>query len=311
MWWGLDPSDNIGILHRRTPTRFIDKLKNRLLWWPTKRAYLNATKISESEIDQFVHEINAQNTKWLQGYCSALESVADYIIRNSIRIHSLKLVWCTSSPLSNIVRKKMETAFHCSVMDQYGCCEMWNIAMQKPGESCLTLCNDFVHVDVVDEKGFACGQGEKGDILITDLNSFAFPLIRYRLGDKGSIFKTAKESHDGYPKLSFVEGRITDSIYLPDGTHIDGAYLTTICDAYPDVIDSFQIYQDEDYSVELRLILKPCVTDNNQSVKDIVSAFRKKLGSVVPFSYTILDNIPGDNGKKRYIISKIALSKQR
>ena len=310
-WWGLDPSDNVGILHRRTPTSFVGNLKNRLLWWPTQRAYLNATKISNKNIIDFIKEIKRRKIVWIQGYCSALEQVSDFICDNNIYIPNVKMVWSTSSPLSKTVRVKIETAFHCQVMDQYGCCELWNIAMQKPNEPYLTICSDFVHVDVVRDDGSVCGKEEYGDILITDLNTFGFPLIKYRLGDKGSISLTALESHDRFPKLNFVKGRITDSIYLQNNDRIDGAYLTTICDKYPEIIDSFQIYQKLDFSVQLKLVLKKDVSPENPSIQNIINRLREKLGDSIPFSYIILDEIKGDRGKKRYIISEIALERQK
>ncbi|MBP5366425.1 MAG: phenylacetate--CoA ligase family protein [Bacteroidales bacterium] len=309
-WWGIDPSANVGILHRRTPTTFFAKMKNRLLWWPTRRSYLNASKITEQNIVDFIDDIKRQKTVWLQGYCSALENVADYIIKKQIIIDTLKMVWCTSSPLLPLVRKKLEKAFNCSIMDQYGCCEMWNIAIQKPEEPKMTVCNDFVHVDIVDANNMSCDKDELGDILITDLNSFAYPLIKYRLGDKSSYIEFAEDSEDGYPKIDFVRGRITDSVHLGDGTKIDGAYLTTICDNYYDLISSYQIYQKKDYSVELRIVLKDGVDMNDSRIYDITNSLRSQLGKTIPFSSEIVDSIPDDRGKKRYIISEIALSKQ-
>ena len=311
-WWGIDPSANTGILHRRTPVTFLAKLKNRLMWWPTKRAYLNASTICETDIVKFINDIKRQHTVWLQGYCSSLECVADYIIAHNIEIDILKMVWSTSSPLSQTVRIKLENAFRCKVMDQYGCCEMWNVAIQKPNEPYLTICNDFVHVDVVREDNTSCAKGEVGDILITDLNSFGFPLIKYRLGDKSSIAETCASSADGYPKMNFVKGRITDSIILPGNKgRIDGAFLTTICDQHPTHVDSFQIYQKQDYSVSLKLVLKPNISKEDKVIVSIINSLRERLGSDVSFTSEVVDSIPGDRGKKRYIISEVALNQQK
>lgn len=310
-WWGINPSDNVGILHRRTPVTTIGKLKNRLLWWPTKRAYFNASVINENQIDNFIDELLNQKTVWLQGYCSALEVVADYVLANDIQIPTLKMVWSTSSPLSYLTRNKFERAFNCDVMDQYGCCEMWNIALQKRGEPYLTICSDYVHVDIVQDDGTPCAVGEIGEVLITDLFSHPFPLIRYRLGDKSAIVTTADKSADGYEKMSFVKGRITDSLIMPSGARIDGAYLTTICDNYCDYIDSFQIHQTEDYSVTLKLKLKPGITKDSPAVKSVVNDLRSKIRGEVEFKVQFLDCIHGDGGKKRYVISDVALMKER
>lgn len=306
-WWEINPSDNVGILHRRTPVTTLGKLKNRLLWWPTKRAYFNASVINDNQIENFINDLIKQKTVWLQGYCSALETVADYLLTNGIQINTLKMVWSTSSPLSYLTRKKFERAFNCDVMDQYGCCEMWNIALQKKGEPYLTICSDYVHVDIVHDDGTPCATGETGDVLITDLFSHPFPLIRYRLGDRASVAMTADNSADGYEKLSFVKGRITDSLIMPSGARIDGAYLTTICDNYCDYIDSFQIHQSEDYNVTLKLKLKNGIIKDVPAVNSIINDLRSMICGEVDLKVQFLDCIHGDAGKKRYVISDVAL----
>ena len=122
------------------------------------------------------------------------------------------MIWWTSAPLTPLVRRKIESAYNCLVMNQYGCNEMWNIAIQKKNEPYLTVCSDFVHVDTVDSHGKQTDKEITGDILITDLKCKAFPLIKYRLGDRGSFAMGGLDSKDGYPKLNFVEGRISDNI---------------------------------------------------------------------------------------------------
>lgn len=148
-WWGVSPAANEGIIHRRVPVTFRQKLFNRILWWPTRRAYLSATRITQNSMAVFIAEVKSKHIEWLVGYCGSLELLADYVLQNDIKIECIKLVWSTSSPLTKIARGKIERAFHCRVMDQYGCCEMGHIAIQRPGEDCLTINSDYVWVDIV------------------------------------------------------------------------------------------------------------------------------------------------------------------
>lgn len=309
MWWGLSPAANMAKLHRKAADNFKAKLKNRLMWWPTKRAYLNnAVLLDDVRLANFIDELKSMKIEWLQGYCSTLETVADYIINNDIVIDTVKMVWCTSSPLTSLIRAKLEQAFRCKIMDQYGCNEMWNIAIQRKDEPYLTVCNDYVHVDTVREDCSQTEINEIGDILITDLNSLAYPLIKYRLGDKGSFALSATESKDGYPKLNFVKGRISDTFIFPDGTKVDGVYLTAICDCCPDIVSSYQVYQKADYSIVLRLVLKKGVNQTAPEVNDVFQSLIKTIKGKVACELEIMDRIPTYNGKKRYIISEIALS---
>ena len=83
-YYGIKPYMNEGIVHRNVPTTIVAKLKNRLMWWPTRRAYLNATSIRTENIQNFVDEIKSKKIKWVVGYCGALEQVADYVLNKQM-----------------------------------------------------------------------------------------------------------------------------------------------------------------------------------------------------------------------------------
>lgn len=309
-WWGLSPANNEAIMHRRVPTTFMQKLMNRLMWWPTKRAYLSATAISDADITHFLADMKRNKIEWIVGYCASIEYVADYVLRNNIIVDGIKLVWSTSSPLTKIVRQKIECAFNCKVMDQYGCCEMGNIAIQKPNEDYLTINADYVHVDIVaDGDNIVTDDKEYGDVLITDLNTFEFPLIKYRLGDKSRLVKTMEESKDGFPKLEFVQGRISDAIWLPNGTYVDGAFLTTICDNYSDYIACYQIHQLMDHTIDVSFIPKMGAEGTDAIISKIVSDFVKLTSNQVEIRSEVVDSIPDFAGKRKFIISEISLAK--
>lgn len=308
-WYGVSPAMNEGIVHRRVPEKFLERLLNRVLWWPTKRAYLCATHVTPKSVKYFVDEIKRYNIEWLVGYCGSLEYIADYILKEKIELYNVKLIWSTSSPLTKIVRKKLETAFHCAIMDQYGCCEMGNIAIQKPNENFLTVNSDYVHIDIINGGIDVTNKHKYGDICITDLNTMEFPLIKYRLGDRSRIVKTMLESKDGFPKLEFVQGRISDMIYLPDNTYLDGSYLTTICDNYSEQISCYQIHQYANFDITFVVVLKRQNTQSMYVIQEIKQVLESLVKYQVRIEVRIVDKIEDFAGKRKFIISEIALSK--
>lgn len=308
-WYGVAPWMNEAIVHRRVPVRFVEKLINQAMWWPTKRAYLSATKITDEELSRFTNEINSKKIRWVVGYCGSLEYVADYILKHKIDISTVKLVWSTSSPLTKIVREKLEKAFGCSVMDQYGCCEMGNIAVQKINENCLTVNNDYVWVDIVDADGKSVKKQELGDVCITDLNTFDFPLIKYRLGDRSRLLEDCMESADGFQKIAFVQGRTSDMIYLPNGDVLDGSFLTTICDNYSAYISCYQIYQSSDYNITFKVVPKGVGQSYIDIINKIVKDFQSLVKNATEIKIIVADSIDDFAGKRKFIISDVALSK--
>ena len=306
-WWGVSPADNTGITHRRVPRGLKALLANRLLWWPTKRIYISATSMSDCEVKKFVEDINRKRIVWLTGYVGALETIANYIIKNDVTISTLRLVWSTSAPLSKSVREKLERAFRCRVMNQYGSCEVSNIAQQCPHSEHLHINCDFVHVDIVDENGAALCD-EEGDILVTDLSNYVFPLIRYRLGDRGCLVQEQCSCGVSLPLMKNVKGRISDAVYTPSGVYVDGNYLTTIFDNYSEVIEQFQVRQFDDYSITIYVRKNP-----NADISAVLEKIRTQITAdvkgEVPVRMELVDEIKHDRGKIRYILSDVALSK--
>lgn len=305
-WWGLSPYDNHGIVNRSVITKKWQKFLNMLIWWPTKRIFLNASSVTEKNLSDFVNLLEKKKIKFLVGYCGSLEKIADYILENNIKIKSTELVWSTTSPLTDSVRKKIEKAFSCKVMDQYGSIEVFHIAVQKPNENFLTVNDDYVHVDIVNSLNESLNEtGEMGDVLVTDLHSFKFPIIKYRLGDRSRVLQPMENSSDGFTKIDFVKGRISDRISFQDGSYLDGAFLTTICDGYEDVIDSYQVYQDKSFKIWFKLVLVNSISSENVRVQIVINNFTNLVNKRSKIEIVFVDHIPDDRGKRRFIISEL------
>ncbi|MGH3938358.1 MAG: phenylacetate--CoA ligase family protein [Pseudonocardiaceae bacterium] len=71
------------------------------------------------------------------------------------------------------------------------------------------ICEDYNLIEVVDQDGNTVPEGERGDLLITSMQKFEGPLIRYRIGDCGRIFQ-----HDC---ACGVSGRILEYTGRSDG----------------------------------------------------------------------------------------------
>ena len=93
----------------------------------------------------------------------------------------------------------------------------------------MHISSDRIYLEVVDDNNQPVPDGCAGRILITDLTNTAMPIIRYEIGDIGTISKqrTCKGGR-GLPKLESIQGRITDYIVSSDGKYVSGTALTTV-----------------------------------------------------------------------------------
>ena len=74
-----------------------------------------------------------------------------------------------------------------------------------------------VHEAVDGEEGISLFNIKEPDIVITDLTNRVFPLIRYRLGDRGALLEERCACGNPLPRMMPPDGRTTDLIRLPSG----------------------------------------------------------------------------------------------
>jgi phenylacetate-CoA ligase len=218
------------------------------------------------------------------------------------RIESLKAVWTSSAPLTQGKRQFLENVFGCPVYTQYGSCEFYWIASECSHQSGLHIASDIRHVDVVDDdKAVPCGCF--GDLVVTDLLNMAFPLIKYRIGDRGRLLKRRCSCGLPFPMMDYVKGRISDAIITPAGNVIPGEFWTTIFDDYTSIVKSFQVHQSKNRAITIRY--EPYVDQScAQMIVEVRAHLMAKMGegAVIEFVQTIVD--VNDNGKTRFVVSE-------
>src|SRR5690606_15966560 len=67
--------------------------------------------------------------------------------------------------------------------------------------------------------------GQPGKVVVTDLNNFAMPLIRYCVEDVGVPSDRVCGCGRGLPLMERLEGRVADFLIVPDGGRIAGISL--------------------------------------------------------------------------------------
>jgi phenylacetate-CoA ligase len=167
----------------------------------------------------------------------------------------------------------------------------------------LHIASDIRHVDVV-EGNRPVAKGEYGDLIITDLLNRKFPLIRYRIGDRGRLLDRRCSCGAPFPLMDYVKGRISDAIVLPSGDRIPGEYWTTIFDDYTDEVKAFQVHQAKDLSITVRYEPNRYV-DCSGLVSKVRAKLFKKLGHGAVLEFVETDVDTNDNGKTRFVVSEV------
>ncbi len=94
--------------------------------------------------------------------------------------------------------------------------EVGVVALQCPQAPVLHVSSEHVVVEVLDDDGAPCEPGRVGRVVVTDLQNFATPLVRYEVGD----FAVAGEAcacGRTLPVLTSVAGRTRDLFVRANG----------------------------------------------------------------------------------------------
>jgi phenylacetate-CoA ligase len=299
-WYGVNPWDDHAYVWRDTRQNKLAKFYNAVMWWPTKHLKLDATFITDEKIESFIRRYNRLKPALLQGYVGAITQLAEYVLSHKIEVHKPKFVWVTSAPLPESQRVVIGNAFCAPVCDQYGSCELRWIASQCPLGHGLHVNVEHVYVEFVDDNNVSVPKGQYGKTLLTNLDDTVFPLIRYENGDRGRWLNQACTCGRSLPLIDSVKGRESESFVLPSGKTINGEYLTTIFDDYPDIVRGFRVIQHKDFSISVEYI--PAYTNIKGPLKTIEEKFRKQINNEVTLTFIPKEEIVHDRGKLRFVV---------
>jgi phenylacetate-coenzyme A ligase PaaK-like adenylate-forming protein len=304
-WWGLAADCNWASIYRDTRTTIKFKIIDLLCCWPQRKIVLNATSFDDNDIKRFIKKINKYKPQLLHGYVGAMEEVATFILDNKITVHAPTAIWTTSAPITAIQQKRIEQAFHAPVYDQYGCCEIYWLAAECPSRNGLHIFHDVRRIEFLDDNNQPLPVGQLGNIAVTDLENRYFPLIRYLNGDKGRALEKQCDCGCNLPMMDKVKGRVSETFILPSGKRLNGEYLTTLFDDFPDAVKQFRVHQNKDYSIVIMVVPNSGCSEFDKILEIVVSRLNNQINSEVSVTIEQVENIPQTGGKLRFITTDI------
>ena len=275
-----------------------DRIRQIRDWWLNSRL-LSAFDLGEDGLARYVEVIRRDQPVKMYGYASALFLLAAYFERESLPPPSrLRAVFTTAEPLFDFQRKIIEAALGCPVGVEYGCRDGGLVALECP-EGGLHIAAEGMYVEILDPD--AEGRGE---IVLTNLVSNAFPIIRYRTGDVGSLDPSPCRCGRGLPKLRGVEGRRTDFLVTPGGRVLHALSAIYILREIP-AVREFRIVQEAVDHLVVHLVLRQPIGPTEEA--SMRAQFTALFGPEMRVDIVRADSLPRTaSGKFRYVESRVA-----
>lgn len=303
-WWGVAPHDNIARVARWGFGRR-ETLKNDISWWPTKQVYLDATLISTETMAVFQRQLVAAQPLLLEGYVGAMLEFADFVEKRRLPVPALRALATTAAPMTEAVRARLQDVFGAPAHDEYRGSELGWMAGECGQQRGLHTFSDMRRFEVVSPEGHPLPNGEVGDLVVTDLTNRVFPLIRYKLGDRGTLLDEPCLCGVTLPLMAKPDGRTTDMIRLPSGAVLAQRLMAIFSDE-PEAVRLFQIHQQADHSIVVRVVLGEAEGARAQ-VERTAQVLRERIKGEVPVRVEYVESLPYTGGKTKYIISDVVV----
>ncbi len=262
--------------------------------------WLNGFQLTDSEMYNTYQIIEKLKPETILAYPSSLYQFAKFLSENELKPNnSLRGIISSAEMLHPHYRKLAETVFKTRIYNRYGGREVGLIAMECSEGRMHINCRDiYLEID--------SGQPYKqpGEILITQLNNFAMPFIRYRIGDIGLLSDEVCPCGNQLPVLKELLGRSTATFRTKNGELIHGGYFTQ--QFYDlDGVTQFQLIQETLEQSVLKLVINQQWTEDTGNY--LIQKIKDALGSDVSVSVEFVDEITLPmSGKREFTISKVA-----
>jgi phenylacetate-CoA ligase len=255
------------------------------------------------EIDHLVERLVAERPGYLLSHPSVITGIAKYCLDHGVSLPELREVRTMGESPDDSLRELCRKAWNAPMVDMYTCQEAGYLALQCPDHPHYHVQAENVLLEVVDDNGRACKPGQVGRILVTSLNNFATPLIRYEIGDYAEVGEACACGR-GLPVLKRIMGRYRNLLTLPDGTRRWPrlGYESRLHDIAP--IELMQMVQRSVEEIDVRLVMpRPLADDERESLSTFIC---NNLGHPFRLRFEYTDSIRNPaNGKIEQFISLI------
>ncbi len=285
-------------------------LRERLDAWLSNRHFVPIFELSDDKLEQTMALIEQLGPSLIDGYAEALDFIAHFIKQSSGSVRGrVGAVMSSAQTLPASSRRIIEDAFGCRVFDKYGSREFSGIAYECDQHDGHHVVSEGYIVEVLRE-GRPAAPGELGEVVVTDLNNFCMPFVRYRIGDLAeAMADTPCACGRSAPRIGNIEGRVQSIIQGVDGRYLPGTFFSHYFKDLSHAIKRYQVLQEERGAIRLRLVRGGRYS--REVLNDVLATLRRHLGQQMRIEVELVEDVAlVRTGKRITSMSKLAIDLQ-
>ena len=188
-----------------------------------------------SELDACLAKIKQDNIQVLRALPHFLLWLATRAEQTGITLPRLKKVMPYGGLASTEMVLRIESGLGARFVNVYGTGEVGSIGCGTDDINGIDIYSEMVCVEVVGDDGLPVREGEIGQVVVTDLNNFAMPIIRYAIGDVARVLRY--DDAGEFAESIEVYGRQQECIKSPENDYVTPAQLQDAVFKYKNIIN--------------------------------------------------------------------------
>ena len=250
-------------------------------------------------------------TAWA-GTPSYMFHIADTCDRLGVDIRrdtKVKLAIAGGEPWSDSMRNKLQDRTGVRIHNCYGASEMSGpMFLECAEQNGLHVWADLTYMEILDENGDPCAEGEKGEMVVTMLQKEAFPLIRYKMNDISSLTWEKCDCGRTHPRLGRISGR-TDDMLVVRGVNVFPSQIESVIGEMAFLSPFYHITLENDnymdaMTVEVELN-EEYLTEDMNALANMSKQLASRLKSILNIKAEVKLVLPGTlkrfEGKAKHV----------
>jgi len=272
-----------------------DRIKERIENFLSNSITFSPYDTSEQNAENIINSLQNNKFQLIKSYSQFLYQLALKLKQRGLKF-DVKAITTTAEPLMQEHRELFKEVFNAETFDQYGCGEIGAIAYECNHHKGLHITEEKVIVEV----------NEKNDLIVTDLDNFSMPFIRYYNADQLILSNELCTCGRKSKLIKQILGRTCDYVIGDRGQILHWAYFWHLFFdtnmAKNRNLKKFQVVQQSEAILLIRLVADPL---NEEEKMLIISDIVNRLGEIeVIFSFeSDIEN--SSSGKYRPVINKL------
>lgn len=263
--------------------------------------------INSKTIHDIVDFLNSIRPDFYSGYPSVISEVARYALQHNLKLRDKstpRVVFTGAEKLLGFQQKSIKEWLGDDVIltDQYGLTE-GNCNFSKCEDGNYHEDFEFCHIEVIDSHILEDGSSV-GRLIGTAFYNLSCPIIRYDTGDMVRIASPDYKCSCGRGSrvILSVDGRVDDSILLPDGERI--MRLDYLFKNTSEIIEAQVIQDSYDFVTVLAVLAE---SENKLSFESkVISHFKEYIHPTMEVRFKYTDHITRtSNGKFKAVINNL------